>query len=144
MTTGEIQGALADFYNEAAGDDQGGADSAAPEVNFEPVTAAPLADSAAGPEPQGSSLDSDTLKKTASEREEAEELLRSTRRAGRMTMPVLKLKKPGAAAQPNSDEQPQGVAVRVLPSGPRKDAPGPGAKVHIIDPVTKKVTLTQG
>jgi hypothetical protein len=144
MTNGEIEKALADFVNKAGGSEQGEVrtDAAVP-VMFEPVTAAPLADFTAAPEPQGSSLDMDTLKNSGSERGEAEDLLREVR--GRMAGKGEAKSDAATAAAPNLDAAAQGVAVRVYPINPqRKDAPGPGAKVQIINEATKTVTLTQG
>ena len=143
MTSEEIKKALEDF-SEAAGADQGGAGSPAPALRFEQATAAPLADSVAGPEPQESSLDMDTMRKAASEREEAGELLRGARRrpSGRMAEVQSDA---GTATQPGSAVQPHGVAVRVYPPDQqRPDAPGPGARTHIINEVTKQIELSQG
>ena len=143
MTNEEIKKALEDF-SEAAGADQGGAGSPAPAMRFEQATAAPPADSVAALEPQGSSLDMDTLKKTESERKEAEDLLRVARRRGSGRTAEVQ-SDAGTATQPSSGVQPHGVPVRVYPPDQqRQDAPGPGARTHIINEVTKQVELSQG
>jgi hypothetical protein len=85
----------------------------------------------------------DALKRTASEREDAEDLLRAARQRGSGASEIRSDAARGI--QTGLGEQAHGVAVRVYPSSQkRQDAPGPGPKVQIIDELTKKVKLTQG
>ena len=147
MTNDEIQDALESYFQEASGPQQDGVAAVLPTFKFDQIGIAPMTDAPIAPRPQGSSLDMATLKSEVSEREQAQNLLRAARNRepAQATVAADQATPTQGQAAVNVNQLPMGVAVRLYPAtGQDTDLPGPGGQIHIIDPVTKKVVLSQG